>query len=790
MAASPYNLFLDVQTVQTKDFQDRGIPRYVCGHALALVQTGEVCGLGLNPLEQSPTNLDPALATSPLLTWTTASKLRRHNQRPFAYHIMSPFETVPRATILPPFLEPETPVVVTLYDLIPLLDPETYLARADSKQHYHSCLELIKGADLVLAISENTRSDALRLLDLDPNRVVSIGAGVSGYFRPALSGEYPERLVNKALPEITCPFVLCVAGADKRKNVDGLIDAWGQLPSSLREEFQLVVTCHVNDEWRQRWRDRAATCGLQPQNLVITDIVTDQVLLALYQTARLKVFPSLYEGFGLPAAEAAACGCPTITSNTSSMPEILDSAEATFDPHNPESMAEKIQRALTDDGFCTSLRTTALQAAATHRWDAVAERTLEALTRLPAPTAAGSRKPSRRRVALVGPLPPIRSGIADYNRRVATELGKLCELDLLGTEGSDLNPNPAIPGVRTISLGELGETLNPGAYDLIIYTFGNSDHHHLTLDKACKYPGVIWFHDVRLSGFYISYGASRVGAPGISRFMADKLDYFYRNRLPAELVATPSFEMETYDHYGLGLTVELAQDARGVLVNSGFARHLLEMDQGPFMSMPTTGVIPLAVPPVPARFEVKREEMTVGTFGIGGMHKAADLLIEALALVRQRIPARLVFVGPCETVFRLKLERLVADQGLFGAVEFTGELDEATYWDWLGRVTCAVQVRSSTHGESSAALNDCLAAGVPAVTNLISCRELPHGVVDQMDADFSPAELAERLELLLTNGDLRAAYTQAGHQWASQNSFARVAQSLLDYLEVLDPVAL
>lgn len=785
MAGSPYSLFLDIQTVQTKDFQYRGIPRYVCGHAVTLDNRGAVAALGLNPLQPYPQNLDVQIAASPRLTWSTSAEYRRLSTTPLAYHVMSPFETVPDSTMVPPFLEPRTPLVVTLYDLIPLLDPATYLARPDTDRRYRRRLEILRQADLLLTISKSTRADALRLLDLDPDRVHSIGSGVSGYFRPPASGEQPEKLVREELPAITRPFVLCVAGADERKNVDRLIQAYAALPEPLRRDLQLVVTCQLNDEWRQRWRDRAADNGLAAGELVLTELIRDDVLRALYQSARLKVFPSTYEGFGLPAAEAATCGCPTICSNTSSMPEILDLPEATFDPLDPEEIASTMHRALTDSEFDSRLRAAAAQAARRHTWEAVADRTIEALGFLPPPVAApAGAPPARLRLALAGPFPPLRSGIADYNLRLARSLAEVCDLDLLLTPGSD--PSTLPYGTRAFPLEDLGAGLNPGAYDCIIYTFGNSDHHHLTLDKAAAHPGVIWFHDLRLSGLYISYGVARAGPAGVGRFLADKLDYFYRSRLPASLAAAPSFEMQTYDHLGMGMTVELAQDARGAIVNSAFGKHLLELDQGPLMTPPATAVIPLAIPGPPAGYTEAREELTFGTFGIGGMHKAPDLLIEALALLRNRMAARLVFAGPCEQGLRRDLEQTAARLRVADAVTFTGELDEAGYWEWLGRVSCAVQVRRSTHGESSAALNDCLATGTPVITNLVACREMAEGVVEQLPADFGAAELAASLEVLLGDPGRRRAYARAGREWAAAHSFDAAAARVVKFVEVLE----
>ena len=186
---SSHGLILDIQGAQSVHHAERGIARYVAEHAAALLTSpGVVRRLALNPLVAFPGHLSASLLTSPLLIWNTATEFTRAEQEgAVAYYIMSPFELRPAAveTIVPPHaLRPDVPLVVTLYDLIPLLMPQQYLADTNWARRYHRRLDLIRGADLVLAISEHTRRDGIRLLDLDPNRVVNIGGGVSPFFRP------------------------------------------------------------------------------------------------------------------------------------------------------------------------------------------------------------------------------------------------------------------------------------------------------------------------------------------------------------------------------------------------------------------------------------------------------------------------------------------------------------------------------------------------------------------------------------------------------------------------------
>jgi len=752
-----------------------------------------VSGLGLNPLQPFPRLLSRDLLTDPRLAWSTAGNFHALLEKgPLAYFLASPFElSVSSESLLPQFaLAPAIPLIVTLYDLIPLIYEEDYLKDAATARLYKTRLDLIRQADLVLAISECTRTDALQLLGLDPSRVATIGSGVSGYFRSVADNEDPLLEIRSRLPQIKKQFILSVAGADKRKNVEGLIQAYACLAPDLKDSLQLVVVCQLSAEFRDRWRAQAKLCGLKDADLVLTDMVPDATLRALYQSAQLFVFPSIYEGFGLPVVEAAACGCPAITSNTSSVKEILDFEPATFDPLDAGAMSALIERALLDDPFRERLIKVGNECVDSHTWENVAQKTVDSLQRLgdPAPPFQPMASSRRLRLALVGPFPPARSGIADYNLRVACELAELCSLDVLVSADFDRAAVGEIGSARRFPLEALGRTLNPFAYDAIIYTFGNSGHHHLTYEMASRYPGLIWFHDVRLSGFYLSYGITRFGPAGLKTFIAEKLDCFYHGRVATGMIADPSVDMDDYNKLNLGMTFGLAQSSRGVIVNSRYAQRVLQMDQGPLAALPPIKVFPLAVPKAMEGFSGRREGrpgeggLDIGSFGIGARHKAPEALIEALALVRRRLPAELVFVGPADDNFLAMVKLLANRAGVAESVHLTGDLNQYEYWGWLGRVTCAVQLRKLSHGESSAAISDCLAAGTPVLTNIPSAADLPAGTVDLVAAEAAPGLLADRLQVLLTNPAVREAHAQAGRRYAATRTHRTVAEEIIEFV--------
>jgi len=705
---------------------------------------------------------------------------------------MSPFELGPQAEALaPPFaLQGDTKLIVTLYDLIPLIRPDHYLAEPNFAKRYRARLELIRGADLVFTISEHTREDGLRLLGLEPERVVTIGAGVSRYFRETSAGDNPRALLAQLIPELRGPYVFTVAGAEERKNTERLIQAYARLPADLRRNLSLVISCQLPEAFRSSWLKVARDANLRPEELLLTDFIEDSTLRALYQEASLFVFPSLYEGFGLPAAEASACGCPTITSNTSSLPEVLKLEEATFDPSDVNDISRLIERGVTDQGFAERLRLAGRAAATEHSWETVAQKTVEALQLLPSPVGdyQVTVPAMETRIALAGPFPPVRSGIADYNHRLVHELAKICSVDLLTVGEVDRSLFRNLPETRCFPISALGRTLNPAAYDAIIYTFGNNEHHHLTYDMAIRYPGVVWLHDVRLAGFYLSYAEASLGPSRIGEYMGQKMSHLYAHRAPRELMENVPSSMSEYVEFGLGMSGEMVRSSRAVVVNSDFASRLLTMDQGPAGPCPPLAVIPLAASdPASSRPRQKSPSYLIGSFGMCAAVKAPDLLIESLALIRKRLPVRLIFVGFIRSDYRPVLQAKAAAAGVADYVTFAGDVGRDQYEEWLQKVDCAVQIRLSTNGESSAAVNDCLTAGVPVLTNIQACKEMPPGTVESIEPDPSPATLSAQVETLLSDKVALARLSANGIRYAANHSFESVAGRILGFIKTLEP---
>lgn len=771
-------LVLDLQGVQSPDHGRRGIGRYVADHAAALVAArggDRVRAMLLNPYLPFPGHLPLPMVASPELRWNTATEFRRAERGgAVAYHVMSPFEfSAPRASMAPAHAaHGDIPLVVTLYDLIPLSSPDRYLAGGVERRRYEARLNLIREADLVLTISEWTRQDALRELGLDAHRVVTIGTGVSSAFHPG-PGRNAVAVVAHALPEVRRSIVLCVSGGDDRKNTERLIQAYASLPPSVRADHQLIIVCSVPPVWAERWHDVGHTHGLVPGELVLTGRVDDTVLQALYQAARLLVCPSLHEGFGLPVAEAIVSGCPAVTSSTTSLPSILELPASTFDPTDVAAMAAVVEKALTDTAFREVLIATGLRRAGEHTWAGVAERTLDALDRLPAAPAA---RPERRlRLAVAGPMPPTSSGIADYNARLIGELADRCDVDVLlpSSEVADqLGDSPT----GHLSLSELGGLIDAHSYDALIWTVGNSPHHFEILEAMQMYPGVAWLHDVRLAGLQDLYERNRNPTTWAQTFAAT-LRAQYGRRVP-EGVLDP-LVAEAPQLYGLGVTRDRVRNARAVIVNSAFAERLLAMDQGPDGPLPPVWVLPhafaapAAEPPVPPLVPV------VGVFGIVHPYKACEMLIDALPAVHEATGASMVFVGDCSAAYERHLRAHAAERDVSEYVRFTGEQSAEDYAGWFRRVTCAAQLRLATNGESSGAVRDGMSAGLTVITNVPFAAEDFGDAVVALPPDCDVAQLSSALIALISDEAERRAIGERALAYARRETFGLLAERLL-----------
>jgi len=271
---------------------------------------------------------------------------------------------------------------VILYDLIPLLNQKNYLTNEAQRDYYLRKVESLKKADLLLAISEATQSEAITSLQAAQNQVVNISAAVDERFRSiALSKERIHQL--RSHYGFARKMVMYAPGGfDQRKNFEGLISAYSMLSAALRADHQLVIVGNMNVDKHDYLIKLSKRAGLDRDELILTGYISDEELVEFYNLATLFVFSSKHEGFGLPVLEAMACGTPVIGSNCTSIPEVIGLPDALFDPFSPQDIAEKMARALGDQSFRDKLRAHGLSQAKSFTWDGCAIQAIDALEKL------------------------------------------------------------------------------------------------------------------------------------------------------------------------------------------------------------------------------------------------------------------------------------------------------------------------------------------------------------------------------------------------------------------------
>jgi glycosyltransferase involved in cell wall biosynthesis len=268
---------------------------------------------------------------------------------------------------------------VILYDLIPYLDKKKYLPEKHQYDYYMRKIESLKNANLLLSISKYSKEEACQTLSIDKRKIQNIYTAVDESFcHLNLSTEEIQSLYNKYNLKRKI-LMYAPGGFDVRKNFEGLIEAYGQLSKGLRSEYQLVIVSKIQDGDRFNLNNIAKKFGLYEDELILTGYVSDEDLIALYNTATLFIFPSKHEGFGLPVLEAMACGTPVIGSNTTSIPEVIGWKEALFNPESSSSIAKKIEEVLNNKDFKNKLVEKQKEHKKIFSWDISGKQALSAM---------------------------------------------------------------------------------------------------------------------------------------------------------------------------------------------------------------------------------------------------------------------------------------------------------------------------------------------------------------------------------------------------------------------------
>ncbi len=369
---------LDFRPAQRVNSRRRGVGRFTRELFRAVLATPSEHEFLLYTLGDEPTGLSGGYRVRPLahlakpsrLNWALELWLFPRAARRDRLELFHAPDLLPMPRI------PGCPVWVTIHDLIPWLFPE-YARRMprDFRYALDRALDRARDADRILTVSECSKRDICRHLDLPAERVTVIPEGCENGLEPCLP-ETARALIRNHLG-ISEPYLLYVGGTDYRKNLVLLLEGFRRISASGYRGCLVLAGETTDPRYPEAARllELAGKMGIR-NRLRLLGFVSDELLAAAYSACDFFVFPSLYEGFGLPVLEAMRCGAVVLAAQSSSIPEVAGDAAFYFDPTNAGALFEAFREAIDQPDLVERRRRDGRQRALHFTWKAAAEKLL------------------------------------------------------------------------------------------------------------------------------------------------------------------------------------------------------------------------------------------------------------------------------------------------------------------------------------------------------------------------------------------------------------------------------
>lgn len=800
---------IDIQALQSKNSRHRGIGRYTQSiiEALFNLQNGPEYKLYANNNLPAP-EIDekhfpyysvsyPHTGNSHLNDLLLKTTLMSADVD--MIFVSSPMEGLD--SNIPDYSDFPKKVFTICYDLIPLIFADKYFNDSNIHALYMRRLKNVQNADFIFAISEATRQDLIKFLDISPNKVLNVSGGVSPFFTP-IHPQEREAWLRKFAHKfgIDKKFILYTGGEDWRKNIEGLVIAFSQLPKKLQEAHQLVIACKVSDYFVQEITTLARKLRID-KSLVLTNYITDEELRALYSTCSLFVFPSFYEGFGLPLLEAISCGAPAIASNKSSLPEILGCADQLFDPYSSHDTARIMEKYLSDDNLRNNISANALEQAAKFSWQSVAQKMLnvfeehQPLNKVSISLNRVKTDNTKPQIAFFSPFTPLKSGISDYSQDLLPFLSQHCNLDLYHDK-SYLPDTVTGNNLFTDDLFE--EKLKLQQYEGIIYQIGNSSYHCEMYSLLARYSGISVLHDYYLGGL-INY--MDVHRPELGVSLCKELEHGYGKDRALEilkLIKTGKLNVDgNLSASEIYLNRRIFTRSLGVVLHSRWAYNRAVKDFSDDNDYITH--IPQLVPNFTSKEKqgqyerqklgIPKEAFVISTFGFVNPTKRPLQILHAFKNYLSSQPnAYLIFVGGTNYIGSIDIEHEIKNLGLQDQVKVTGYVDMPTFYQHIELSDICLNLRFPFNGESSASLLRILSVGKPTiVTDIGSFADFPDDIVCKIPQPTHSNEVEQifkALVLLTENPEYRNSLSRNACEYiAQEHSPERCARLYAEFIQ-------
>lgn len=664
------------------------------------------------------------------------------------------------------------PVVVIVYDIIPYVLKEHYLPDSNTMAKYMERVEKLRWANRLLVISQSVKDDLIHYLSFSPEKIAVIwGAPGKQFKKISVTAEEKATIGNKF--GITKEFIMCTGGDDERKNIAGLIQAFGKLPEELRNHYQLVVVCKLRSASVERYSELAREAKVA-DSVIFTNFISDQELLQLYNLASLVAFPSKYEGFGLPVVEAWACGTPVLTSKNSSLGQIGGDAAILVDPYLIDDISRGLSEALNKERL-SEFAQRGKERLTMFQWDKVARLTIDVFCKMKKENLQKAGPSIRRRIAFFTPLPPKQSGISDYSVDILNALSAYYDIDVFIEDGYEADC--VLPENVRIFAHEEYERRRLKYWDTV-FQMGNSIYHIYMWPYIQKYRGTVVLHDYNMHDiFQIEAFSRRHGDLTLYReILAHDLEEKTIEKYMQEIEIRKPVQFNKIELNGY-----ITDYAERIIVHSEEAyRKLLTKDIGRRVAVirSYTKIEPL--PDITAekrKLNIPEDTIVIAAFGHVNHAKRVLPIMRAFAkLARRNEKALLVYGGQLlpekEDAFWNECKGL----GLEGRVVVTGYISLDKFETYINATDICMNLRWPYNGETSGSLMRILGKGKCVIVNNIgsfgeipdnACVKLP--AVNQMTAREEVDAIYQAMCGLMESADRRRLLQKNARKYAEEN---------------------
>ncbi|MEX3620172.1 glycosyltransferase [Paenibacillus glucanolyticus] len=667
-----------------------------------------------------------------------------------------------------------------VYDLIPMVMKEDYFAKWPShiQAIYINRSQKIKEADLILTISESSKQDIIEYLGVDSKKIIVIYASTNeDLYHPKATFKQRD-LLEKEL-KIEGPFIYSLTGFDPRKNNKGLIDAFAKI-SQKDNNIKLIIGGIKQSQEKSELLEYARKRSLDESNLIILGFVSEDVLVALYQECRLFVFPSLYEGFGLPVLEAMRSGAPVITSNCSSLPEIVGDTAELVDPRNEYELELAIKKLLSDETLRKKYISEGIVRSQKFSWRAVTEKSyksFEDLSHINKPKLDPYSKP---KLAYFSPLNPQKSGISDYSEELLLKLREYYDIAII-TKQFEPDNKFILDTFEIIDINKQEDVLEQ--FDNRLYHIGNNEYHEWIVDTLERYPGHIVLHDFNLFGYFI-YTLYLKGRT--KEFMYELV---YNSGLEGEAASNSLMESNIIpEAQQFPLSNRIVDLSKGVIVHSNWVKNSILINNnysGPVSVIPHGFTNDFLTEKNNA--SRNKDEILIGVFGNVIPNKRVDIIIRVMEkLVETNPEVRLRVIGHAEEDYKKSLIGLVNNLKVDKHIDFIDSPSIDVFKTYIRESDLCINLRWPTMGETSGTLMRALGYGVPCiVSNVGSYAEYPDESVWKVDVDEYEEELLLSYLLeLCNNPKIRHQMSQNARKYINEQCDFKI--TALKYKEFMD----